>query len=127
MNHDDRHEQLVNELTEQLSPLFTKSTQGIYLYLDDVHKTCNKHFSDMLGYASPEEWQKNEYTIDDIVEGDQQKGIHAYMHASEHFLTSTIEGRVKTKKGEIIPAEITFVPLPFKDEIFVLHFISPKT
>lgn len=127
MDHDAQHEHLVKELTEQLAPLFEKSTQGIYLYLDDKHKSCNKKFSEMLGYDSPQEWQKNEFPIEDVVEEDQEKGIHSYMHASEHLVSSTIEARFKNKKGKAIKAEITFVPLPFKDEVFVLHFISPLT
>ena len=127
MDHDAHHEHLVKELTEQLSLLFEKSTQGIYLYLDDMHKSCNKRFSDLLGYDSPDEWQKNEFPIGDVIEEDQEKGIHAYMHASEEFTSSTIEVRFKTKKGKTINSEITFVPLPYKDEVFVLHFISPFT
>lgn len=127
MDHDAKHKQLVKELTKELSPLFTKSSQGIYLYLDDAHKSCNNNFSDMLGYSSPEEWQRNEFPIEDVVEKDQEKGIHAYMHASEHLISSTITAQFKTKKGKTITTEVTFVPLPYKNEVFVLHFISPIT
>ena len=49
-------------------------------------------------FGSPDEWQKNEFPIGDVVEEDQEKGIHAYMHASEEFTSSTTEVRFKTKK-----------------------------
>lgn len=120
------HEKLVEELSEQLKPVFENSNQGIYLYLDDTHKTCNKKFAEMLGYKSVDEWVKNEYPINDVLEEDQEKGIHAYMHASQKFLASTIDVVWTKKNGETIKTTVIFVPLTFKNEVFVLHFITPK-
>lgn len=83
MAHDPHHEHLIKELTDQLEPLFSNSPQGVYLYLDDEHKSCNKKFADMLGYKSPQEWADNQYPTDDVAEEDQQTGIKAFMDASE--------------------------------------------
>lgn len=90
MSHDPHHEHLIRELTEQLEPIFSHSPQGIYLYLDDTHKSCNKKFAEMLGYSSPEEWVANEYPIGDVIEKEQEKGIKAYMDASREYKATTL-------------------------------------
>jgi PAS domain S-box-containing protein len=126
MAHDEHHEHLLKELTEQLEPIFSNSPQAIYLYLDETHKSCNKKFADMLGYSSPEDWVTHEDTIADVVEEDQQKGINAYVNASEKLKSSTLDATWISKKGERIQTEVTMVPLPYKNEVFVLHFITKK-
>lgn len=126
MAHDIHHEHIVKELTEQLEPLFSKSPQGIYLYLDDEHKSCNKQFADMLGYKSPKEWVANEFPIEDVAEEDQEKGIEAYMNASRKLIASTISGTLVKKDGKKIKTEITMAPITYKGEVFVLHFISKE-
>ena len=80
----------------------------------------------MLGYASPAVWVANQYPVDDVAKGDQEKVIKAYMNASQKFIATTLTASMKTKRGKTIKAEITFVPLPYKNEVFVLHFISPS-
>lgn len=126
MTHHPHHEHLVKELTDQLKPVFSKSPHAVYLYLDDEHKSCNKKFADMLGYASPAAWVANQYPLDDVVAKDQKKVIKAYTNASQKFISTTLSASMKTKRGKKIKAEITFVPLPYQGEVFVLHFISPK-
>ncbi len=126
MAHDIHHEHLVNELTEQLEPLFSNSPQGIYLYLDDEHKSCNKKFADMLGYKSTQEWVENEFPISDVAEEDQEKGIEAYMNASRKLIASKISGTLVRKDGKRIKAEVIMAPITYKSEVFVLHFISEK-
>jgi len=126
MSHDPHHEHLIRELTEQLEPVFSRSPQGIYLYLDDTHKSCNKKFVVMLGYFSPEEWVANEYPVGDISKGDQEKGIKAYMDASRKFKATTLSITWTKKDGTAIHTEVTMIPLSYKREVFVLHFITPK-
>ena len=124
MSHDPHHKHLVEELAEQLKPVLSKSPQAIYLYLDDEHKTCNKKFADMLGYKSIKEWEKNLYPLDDVAEADQDKGVKAYMEASQTFKASTFSGSMIKKSGKKFKAEVTMVPITYKNEVFVLHFIS---
>ena len=126
MPHDLHHEHLIKELTEQLKPIFTNSPQGIYLYLDDTHKSCNKKFADMLGYKSIEEWEKNEYPVGDVIEEDQEKVIQAYMNASEKFIGSKASATCVRKDGEKIHTEFILVPISYREEIFVLHFVTQK-
>ena len=126
MAHNEHHDHLIKELTELLDPVFLNSPQGVYLYLDDVHKACNQKFADMLGYSSPAEWMANEFPISDVVEEDRQKGIDAYESASRNFKASTISGTWNRKDGTQVHTDVTFVPLSYRGEVFVLHFVSEK-
>ena len=120
----DKHQLLLSELSQILKPLFNKSPQGIILYLDDHHKTCNKAYAKMLGYKSVKAWEDNEYPVDDIDEKDQPLAIKAFMKASEKFQAGTVAGTLKKQNGKKIKAEITLTPLPYKGETFVLEFFS---
>lgn len=124
MAHDEHHEHLVKELVEQLEPVFSKSPQAIYLYLDDVHKICNQKFADMLGYKSTSEWVSNENPVGDISKEDQPKIIEAYGQASRHFEASAVAATIVKKDGTRLKTKIIMVPVTYKGEVFVLHFIN---
>lgn len=124
MPHDAHHEHLIKELTDQLEPVFSNSPQAIYLYLDDAHKSCNKKFADMLGYKSIEEWAKNETPLDDVLDSDHEGVINAYMEASQKLKASAFSATLVNKNGKNIDVSIIMVPVPYQDEVFVLHFIS---
>lgn len=126
MPHDEHHQHLINELTEQLEPIFSNSPQAVYLYLDDTHKMCNQKFSDMVGYKSIEEWVNNETPVADISEEDQSKVIEAYGAASENYEASLVSATVVKKDGTRIKTKVIMVPITYKGEVFVLHFISEE-
>lgn len=48
MNELD-HRKLIADLAAQFAPVLEKSSQAVYLYLDDTHKVCNKKFADVFG------------------------------------------------------------------------------
>jgi hemolysin-activating ACP:hemolysin acyltransferase len=125
MHEQQHHEKLVKGITEQMKPVLEKSEQAIYLYLDDTHKVCNKKLADLLGYKSPKEWADAEAPLADVVEGDQQSVIDAYMNASEKMVASTIEVRVKNvKTGKIVKTRMTIAPVGHAGHVFTAHFFS---
>ena len=126
MAHDPHHEHLIKEMADMFAPLFKKSPQAIYIYLDDEHKICNDKFVKLIGYKSVQEWVDNQYPVEDVLEKDQEKAIEAYMNASRKLIASTVEGSWVRKDGKKIKTEVTLVPIPYKDEVFVLHLISEK-
>ena len=126
MPHDEHHEHLIKEITEQFEPVFSNSPQGVYLYLDDTHKICNQKFADMLGYKSVEEWVANETPVEDVVEEDRDRAIEAYGKASDDFEASKISVGVTKKDGSKLSTEIIMAPVTYRNEVFVLHFVSEK-
>ncbi len=118
------HVHLVNELAEMLTPVFENSPQAVYLYLDDEHKICNQKFADMMGYKSIQEWVDNQSPVSDVAANNQNKVIMAYMEASRKFKASSQNVSLTKKDGKTIKVEVIMVPLSYRDEVFVLHFIS---
>ena len=100
MADNPHHEHLVKELTDQLEPVFSRSPQAVYLYLDDEHKICNKKFADLLGYLSPQEWVDNPNPVSDVIAKDRDKVIDAYVKASDQLKASTLVVSMTTKKGQ---------------------------
>jgi hypothetical protein len=125
MDEQQHHEDLVKGIAEQMKPVLEKSGQGIYLYLDDTHKVCNKKFADMLGYKSPKEWADTEAPLSDVIEADQDIVIKAYMDASEKLTASAVEVRFKNIKTEkTIKARMIIAPVGFGGHVFTAHFFS---
>ena len=122
---EQHHEEVVKGIAEQLKPVLEKSPQAIYVYLDDVHKICNKIFADMLGYGSVKEWVEMEAPLSDVIEEDQGNVIAAYENASEKMIASEIGVRVKNvKSGKIIKTRMILAPIAYSGHIFVMHFFN---
>lgn len=126
MAHDEHHEHLIKEVAELFGPILETSPQAIYIYLDDAHKTCNQKFADLLGYASINEWVANETPVDDVVEADQDKVIEAFVNASEKYEASTLSVAIKTKGGSEMEVDVIMTPFTYKNEVFVIHYITQK-
>ena len=126
MAHDEHHEHLVKEIAEQFDPVLSKSPQGVYIYLDDEHKICNKRFAEMLGYGSVAEWVKNEYPVGDVLEEDQEKVISAYGEACENFRADKLFVTIVRKDKKKIKVNIIMAPITYKGEVFVIHFVSEE-
>lgn len=124
MAHDEHHEHLVKEIAEQFEPVLSKSPQGVYIYLDDAHKICNKKFAEMLGYESVAEWVANEFPVGDVSEEDQEKVINAYGEASRSLKASKLSVSIVRKDHKKIKVDIIMAPITYKEEVFVVHFIS---
>ena len=125
MNEHEHHENLVKGISDEMKPVLEKSTQAIYLYLDDNHKVCNEKFADLLGYKSPKEWADAEAPLSDVVEEDQQGVIDVYMNASEKMVASAIELRFKNKRtGKIVKTRMIIAPIGHAGHVFTAHFFT---
>ena len=127
MSEQKHHEELVEGFHSQLKEIFNSSKQGVYLYLDDNHKVCNKKFAEMLGFGSPEEWAKVENPLDAGVEKTSQATmVSAYQDAMETMIGSKIDVKLKKKNGSTFNASVIMVPVAYQGHMFALHFISEK-
>ena len=125
-NHQHKHhEDLINSIIKQYHPILEGSKQAIYIYLDDIHKICNKKFASLLGYNSPKEWAHNEDMLNDIVDDKNRNTlVSAYGKARETFSASSFNITWKGKNGKKIKTDVILVPIMHLDHLFVIHFIS---
>lgn len=126
MEKHEHHQALVNGLSKELKPIFDRSEQAIYLYLDDIHKSCNKKFAELLGYTSPEQWAATTEPLADVEPASQKTLVSAYRKAMEKMVGSKIKIIWKKKAGRPVKTGVILIPIRYKGHLFVLHFISRK-
>ncbi len=127
MDEHTHHKELIDGVSHQFSEIFENSEHGMYIYLDDTHKVCNKKFSDMLGYESPYEWAENEESFTHLFIDDDsaERLVMTYSKAMQKMAGSQIEVTWKKKTGEKVMTNVILVPIAFEGHTFALHFISP--
>lgn len=125
MTQEQHHQSLIDGISKGFKQILDKSPQGIYIYLDDTHKVCNKKFAEMLGYKSAKEWAGIEAPLADVVEADQDKVVEAYGNATEKMQASSLDIRFKNvKTGKTVKANMIMTPIVYDGHLFALHFIS---
>ena len=126
MAHSEQHHQeLIQGISTQMQGILDSSQEAIYIYLDDIHKVCNKKFASLLGYASPREWADVEEPFEAFVDQSSQETlVKAYRQAMEKFIPSNIKVTWKQKSGGIVATSVVLVPIAYEDHYFALHFIS---
>ena len=127
MSSDKHHRELIDGLAEQLKQIFDSSEQAVYLYLDDVHKACNKKFASLLNYSSPAEWASVKESFELFVSKKSQPVlISAYHYATEKMAASTVDVAWRKKEGRTVETSVTVVPISYHGHMLALHFISEK-
>ena len=122
------HEALVSGLYKQMKPVIENCEQAMYLYLDDVHKVCNKRFADLLGYDSPRAWAAMDepFPMVFVASKSRRALVSAYQDAIERFVGATIDVTWQTKSGGTVDTRVILVPVAYEGHVFALHYISPR-
>ena len=124
-NEQARHEELIAGISKQMKGILDSSQQAVYIYLDDIHKVCNRKYASLLGYRSPEEWANDENLMDATVERSSQETlVTAYNQVMKKFIPANIKITWKKKSGGTVATSVVMVPIAFDDHFFALHFVS---
>ena len=121
---EHEHIKILKEISEQFQPLFQNSPDGIYIYIDEVHKICSERFAKMFG-LSVAEWEAMEGFVNKhAAKEDQDMFINTY-HEHIHQKLTPARFRLKAlrKDGSSFQAEIDMVPFPWGGEMLALHFV----
>jgi hypothetical protein len=119
---------ILKKTYEMYKNMFDKSSQAIYIFLDDQHKICNSKFLTLLGYKNAEEWAKveNSFTEAFVDEDSQHALVHAYQNAMENLVGSAIKVKWKTASNKKVETNVILVPIIVEGYLMALHFISEK-
>jgi len=123
MPSEHEHVQILRELKEQFKPLFQNSQEGVYLYIDEVHKICSEKFARMFG-LTVKEWEEMEGFVNKhAVEKDQELIINNYhSHIHQSLTPAHFQATVIRKDGSKFKVEIDMIPIPWRGEVLALHF-----
>jgi hypothetical protein len=121
----NHHVEIIEGITAQMKDILEGSEQAMYIYLDNVHKVCNRNFAAMLGFESPREWARLEDPVGACVaENSQRALIDAYEHAVTSKVAVTLPITLKHQMGASIETEFMLAPIAFQRHTLVVHYIQ---
>ena len=125
MDEHTHHDQLMESIAKEYQDIFENSEQGMYIYLDDVHKVCNEKFAALLGYEFADEWSKIAESFPDVFVAPESREtlVDAFMDAMEKNTASTNEIVWKKKDGSTEKTTVILVPISHEGHLFALHFV----
>src|SRR5512146_2607400 len=111
MAEEHAHVKILHELSEQFQPMFQKAPDGIYIYIDEVHKICSERFAKMLG-LSVAEWETMEGFVNKhVAQQDLEAFINNYQqHIHQKLTPVTLRFKALRKDGSSFPAEVDMIP-----------------
>lgn len=126
MDEHNDHDELLASVANEYADILDRSEQGIYIYLDDVYKVCNKNFSTLLGYKSEQEWSEINTSFPQafVADESQETLVLAFQNAMENMVASTNTIVWKKKDGTTVSTNVILVPVIHKGHLFALHFVS---
>ena len=126
MKNKNEHSGILKGIYSQLKLLFDSSDQGIYIYVDDTHKICNKKFAVMLGYKDAQEWSnvKENFPTTFVMPKSQRALITAFQNGMSKGIGSSFPVEWKKKSGSAVKTNVILAPIIFEDHIIALHFVS---
>jgi hypothetical protein len=126
MNEQEIHEELMRGIAEQQKEVLEKSTQAMYIYLDDNHVVFNRKFASLLGYASVNEldFARGDFISTFVAEKSRNALVEAYQKAMVSMAASSVDVVLKKKSGAEVKTSFILVPLMFDNHAFAMHFIS---
>jgi PAS domain S-box-containing protein len=121
---EHEHVKILKELSAQFQPLFEKSPDGVYLYIDEAHKICNKRFAKMLGLTVAE-WEAMEGFVNQYVaDEDQDLFINSYhLHVHQTLTPTRFRFKGLRKDGSTFQGETDLIPFPWRGEMLALQFV----
>ena len=124
MSDEHEHVTILKELSEQFQPLFQESPDGIYIYIDEVHKICSERFARMFGLTVAD-WQAMEGFVNKhAAQADQELIINNYnQHIHQKLTPVRFRFKALRKDGSAFQAEVDMIPFPWRGEMLALHFV----
>ncbi len=126
MDEHEHHDDLIQGITKEYADILENSEQGVYIYLDDEHKVCNKKFATLLGYESEDEWAKIDQLFPEVFVADesQETLVSSFQDAMEKGIASTNNIVWKKKDGSTVNSTVILAPISHNGHLFALHFVS---
>ena len=123
METEHEHVKILQELEVQFRPLFENSPEGVYLYIDDVHKICSERFAKMFGLKVKEWEAMDDFVNKHIAKEDVEKTVNFYhQHIHQKLTPVRFQLTGVRKDGSRFKAETDMIPFPWRGEMLAFHF-----
>ena len=118
------HKKALRNLTDQLRPVFNESIEGVFIYLDGEHKSCNDRLADMFGYT-PLQWEAL-YPFEKLFSAESRENVMAtyYERIIAEKAPAELDFTGIRKDGSSFSARIVMAPISCEGLIFALCFVK---
>lgn len=118
------HMKAVRDLESQYRLVMEKSTDGVFIYLDDEHKACNEKLALLFGY-SKEEWEKLSPFLENCVAPESQDLVADgyWRHIQKARIPRSLVFEGVRKDGSRFRAHLTEFPVSYKRRLFSIGFV----
>ena len=118
------HSHAISELAEQFRSIMEQSPDGVYLWLDEAHKTCNERLANLFGFMV-EEWRTTQPFLENFVAEEDRKIFSWNYHNRVAALAFPVTFRFRglRKDGFTFSAETDMIPLSYRGHAVAYHFV----
>jgi len=118
------HDDVIPRLAEHLAPMFAESPDGVYVWLDEHHWTCNERLAELFGYTVGE-LENSPGLLQRLVHEDDQGAFswNYWSRVQARAFPATFRFRGVRKDGATFGAETDMVPLTFGGHTVAYHFV----
>jgi PAS domain S-box-containing protein len=118
------HESVVPELAEHLRPIFESSPDGVYVWLDEHHWTCNDRFAELFGWRASEIENRPHFLETFVLEDDREMFAWNYGNRVDaQAFPATFRFRGRHRDGSVVQAETDMIPLTYGGHTLAYHFV----
>ncbi len=118
------HDDVIPQLAEHLAPVFDSSPDGVYIWLDEEHWTCNERLASMFGYSVGELQNTPGFLQRLVHEEDQGTFSWNYWNrVQEVAFPVTFRFRGVRNDGAVFQAETDMIPLTYGGHVVAYHFV----
>lgn len=118
------HDDVIPHLAEHLRPIFDASPDGVYIWLDEEHWTCNERLARMFGYAV-EELENTPHFLQRLV-AEEDQGVFSsnyWTRVQGLAFPVTLRFRAVHRDGSTFHAETDMIPFTFGGHTIAYHFV----
>ena len=118
------HADVIPQLVEHLDPLFRSSPDGVYVWLDEEHWSCNDKLASILGASAAELENTPNFLQRFVHEEDQEHFSWNYWNRVQALsFPTTFRFRGTRDDGTEIQLETDMIPLTYGGHIVAYHFV----
>ena len=118
------HDEVTPQLADHLAPVFDSSPDGVYVWLDETHWTCNPKFAELLGYRVSDLENTPHFLQKFVHEDDQEVFSWNYRNrVNAQTFPATFRFRGLHRNGAVLQLETDMIPLTFGGHTIAYHFV----
>ena len=118
------HDEAVPQLADHLRPIFEASPDGVYVWLDETHWTCNERLARMFGTTVAELRNTPDFLGRFVAQADREQFSWNYwnrVQANAFPVTFRFTGM--RRDGATIALETDMIPLAYGGHTIAYHFV----